>query len=530
MSDATPETSLPFADRLYGALQGFLELNPEAACLQTPRLFQLAVEVDPADFPRFADFANRLLNDYVDSPWKRSGRTALNEYGQIVQLTARLLDGAEGKGEETPPDTTAPDTLLPVAREATAEQWCRILGQTTPPAELSRAAEAYRRRNTHVGTVLEPMFAILQLIDDRQAFEWGLALANQAGGSLDPDVIRDLLKAWNRHPKPPHRVLDQACAWSADTGLQREWPGVIHQADLLLRRAWLQRWRATSTPRNRQLRALVVLVDRDRVKTRELLSWQDSTLNALGEALDFFVRVTRPPAEDEESQTPDRAWARAAAEREIDTIEELFPIVILLSDVVLGTPDGPARLAQIFFGFTPHGKERWRTALIEYSERVVRRLFLNALREHQPAEPIIRALSFRDESLFNELLGSVDQSTRQFHNLADRDYVVRRLAVYYASFRETEFFGREITRRYRQLMRMLHEDSLRALLSPEIARRVTGSDALRELAALASEARRFLARRRDLSMPLHDLLAAEQQFSEHMRAHRIHRIRATVLA
>ena len=99
--------------------------------------------------------------------------------------------------------------------------------------------------------------------------------------------------------------------------------------------------------------------------------------------------------------------------------------------------------------------------------------------------------------------------------------------MYYASYRESELLADEVARRYRNLMRLMHEDHLRRVLTEEHAKDVLAKGILRDPSSVASDARRFLTRRRALESTLEELVAAEMEFVQSIRTRRlglIHRL------
>ena len=163
-------------------------------------------------------------------------------------------------------------------------------------------------------------------------------------------------------------------------------------------------------------------------------------------------------------------------------------------------------------------------------EKAVRLAFLRALKEDQTPEQLIRKLSFGDRDVQRRLMGELDWISKRFDSVKQRDKVVRRLAVYYASYREAPLLAAEVARRYRDLMRVLHEDNLRRVLNPEQFEEVNRLILLRELAALVSDARRFLARRRALKTTVEEMLASEIEFVQSVCRRRLNLVRQLLLA
>jgi hypothetical protein len=142
---------------------------------------------------------------------------------------------------------------------------------------------------------------------------------------------------------------------------------------------------------------------------------------------------------------------------------------------------------------------------------------------------IIQRLTFGDRDVCLKLFGMLDWATKQFDSLEQRELVVRHLAVFYASYLEPKLMAEEIVRRYRNLMRLLHEDNLRRMLEPEHLREVLELGIVRELASVAADARRFLTERRALENSLEEMVAAQMDFSRSVRRRRLRLIRGMLV-
>ena len=340
---------------------------------------------------------------------------------------------------------------------------------------------------------------MLHAVDPEQSVQWQFAYLDRNKGKLDPDVVRDLLKSWLacNLEKLPHHALEWAESWSADEALGEQWPGVVEQADRLLRRCALQHWDKTRTDRTRNSMHLRMLVKRQLHEEAPFRRWLNASLVDLGQSVLFFVSLNQKQANAAEQ---DRAWHAATLFREIRTVEALFTPILLMADLILPQPDGAYRFALAFFGLVGQGREQWNQALLAGAEKAVRLAFLRALKEDQTPEQLIRKLSF-----------------------GDRD-------VHYASYREAPLLAAEVARRYRDLMRVLHEDNLRRVLNPEQFEEVNRLILLRELAALVSDARRFLARRRALKTTVEEMLASEIEFVQSVCRRRLNLVRQLLLA
>jgi hypothetical protein len=513
------------SDKLLDLLQGLFQLNPELGDQLAERLYELAPQADAARFDHFASLAEQLLESYLTSPWKKAERRTLGEYFASLERSSRLLAQRGDIGECAPLAASQPHSVALVTPHLyTSLDWYRLIGATEIPPEMIKAVDACTRRNSLLTSVMEPMFRVLHLIDHNQAMHWELQYLEAHRQAVDPDVARDLLRAWLEQPSLSPELLAWPLAWSTDASLARQWPTVIHESDRLLRRHALAAWAQQQNPRHSLLLNLQRWVSHHRHDEHFYSRWLNTALIALGESVAFFANLGR--ADSPEAGTA--SWKSAALMRELNSLTQLVTPILLLADLLLVAPDGATRFAKAFFGFSGPGGDAWQQKIQTQAERVIRRIFLNALRRRTPPAEVIHRFCFHDEELFEQLVGELDLVTKQFDSLAQREIVIRRLAVYYASFRENTLMAKEVTHRYRQLMSMLHEDHLRLVLDPEQFAEFAGANVLRDLSALSADTRRYLSRRRDLSNSLEELLAAEMDFSHSIRQRR-HRFIRTLL-
>jgi len=512
-------------DILEERLQAFLRLNPYALGVDVRELYALAERVHPRHFPRFVRFAEHLIATFIDSPWKQAERRVLEEYFQYIEQASRLLaDRGEISSDMTETPREAMTVALVPRHYYSSLDWCKVLTKAGAPRQVVRAVDAARRRNELVYSVVEEMFFILHLIDLERSVAWESEFLEKHRGDLDPDLVRDLLRAWRRVPGLPAEALEWAFAWSADRNLGRQWPAVVREADLLLRRHALQAWKQREGRRNANLEHLRRLLEQHNQSDTVLVRWLESTVTDIGASVHFFVESSRSVLRAE-AEPEDAEWRRAALLQELRNVQALFPPVLILADILLAVPDGAYRFALAFFGLTGDSRRQWERRVEEYARDVLRKAFLDDLRAGIPAIETIRRFCFGDRDLFLRMTAHLDFITKEFDSLRERDKVIRELAVYYASYRQPELLAAEVARRYRDLMRVLHEDNLRRVLTPEQFEEVSRFDVLKDLASLAADARRYLSRRRALDLPLEHMVAAELDFADSVRARRLFLIR-----
>ncbi len=531
-----PEASSERVTRFLERLAVLRRLNPDLARLEQPELLAAAAELPPAAFDAVTAFAAELVQLHHDSPWKRAEARLLEDYFQRLDSTARgLTSGRPADSMEATAPGAASTLALVSPRPFSHLEWCRIHTRAALPKPLLQGVHAASERNRTTSSVFDTLFTVLHRLDSRRAFAWELAFLKSQEGRLDPDLTRDLLHVWQHEPEPPAAALAWALKWAADDNVERQWPAVTAAADLLLRRTALQRWSALAAalpPLNafRQLRRHTARAGAD--SDEPFRVWCEAAAAEIGDRVRFFLdtgdHLAASPAEAATMGPAD--WRRAALRRELEAVTALFTPVLLLADLPLNTAGGTRCLALSLFGFAPDREDAWRRRFEEQAARAIRRLFLWGLRQGTPAGLIIKRLCFDDEVLWRQLAGTLDLNSKEFDSLPQRERVIARLAVHYLSRRETRLMATEIGRRYRSLMRALHADHLHRLLGEAPPAPPPGAPTLADIMGLAAEARRYLARRRDLQLDLDELTAAELAFVTAVRQRRLRLIREFISA
>jgi hypothetical protein len=294
---------------------------------------------------------------------------------------------------------------------------------------------------------------------------------------------------------------------------------VVEEADKLLRRHALVAW-GQDPPRvgaATQLARQAPYRDDER-----LIRWLLRAVAAMGASVDFFCEQSERlggTGGEQAAETDD--WRRAAMYREIVWLHHMLTPLLVLSDLLLRAPTGSYQFALAVFGFTDAARQSWQQYLSTHSEKVVRRLFVNDMKNGRKPLGTIRLLSFGDESLVEELRGELDLFTETFDSMRQREIVVGRLAAVYASYKEDSLLTTEIARRYRRLMRVLHEDNLRRLLDAEQMAEVAAMrEVLLTLSTLAASSRKYINARRSTINNTAELIAAEMDFILEIRAKR----------
>ncbi len=518
----------PETEKLLASLQPLFQLNPHIVQATRRELLELASSVPPEDFPRIAETADSLVESFLAAPWKSSEKNILNEfrgylleaYGQMRQSGEISADG-NNNGEEKSNHTVA----LALPQSFTALEWFRLLEGAAVPTRLNNSVDAVNRRNQLTSTVLPQMFEVLLRIDSQQAFAWFENFLHNNRGRLDQDVVRDILESWRARRPLPEKCLNWLFTWCANEDLRQQWPAVSDTADRVLRvqlfERWLPRVRTHPSPLLQHLARIGTRLEGSEAALRQ---WQQQAVAELGRAVTAFIDFSRylpdetPPLKHWAGK---QDWSQEAVFLELKKMETLFSPVMLFADALLQQPDGSYSFALSLLGFPPDILEAWRQRLLEETRRMVYQSLLNDIKADRQPIGTIRTYSAGDKQLYRYLLSQLDLVSRTFGNLEQRDKVAEQLAIHFSSLREAQLLPRELTARYRKLMRTLHEDSLRRLLSPGQLRESENFTIRRDLLTIAAEARRYTQRRRALNTEVEEMLSSRFDFEKNIRRKRL---------
>ena len=498
-------------DRFNDRLRLYRLLNPEGIETIENELFDLAQVDTKQAFQLVASTATDVVKLYVASPVKRAERASFDKYFQIISQSAKQLEA--GLPEPLPSNVSG--VALVPAKHYSSLQWMRIELAANVPDPVANAVAAGKRRNELLESILESIFRLLLRLDEDAGISWSLALCDETEEPIDPDVARDLIRAWKQLDTVPPKIITQLLTWSTHELTVRHWPMVAAEADALLRRDALSKAGDTLPPSLQRLKPFT--------RNSSLLRWLRSCVSSMGESISFFC--AQAEILDKEKESADE-WRREAMFQELLKVQRNIPSILVLSDMLLDHPDGSLDFSMAVFGFTHRYKKMWRERLIEQCRKAVRACFLRDMRFKRKPAHTIHLLSFGDDVFEANVRADLDLVTESFTTISQREDVVEKLAYMYASYREEPLLMQEIGLRYRKMMRMLHEDNLNRLLTPEQMKSLgEGGDALTELSDIASHSRRFIMRRRALDRSTEEMLAADLDYWSTIKSLRAHYLR-----
>ena len=510
------KTAIEKLDRQFDKLA---TLNPDREDLDAPYCIELAIEAGTEAFDHFRERTEQIIEAYAGSPVKGNENTVVQKYLNRLDDSARQL--AEN-GEIHPPvaeeDIRHGSVALAPRDLYKPMDWIAILLNADIPRRLARAVDAATERNRLVDTVLPVAFGILHTLDDDAAFRWELDFLDQQSGQLDSDVVRDLVTTWRQLPELPSPAIDWAMQWSMDETLERQWPGVVAASDRLLRQRALQAWFAEHTPKRPGLRHLQDLMLSRKHGEKAYARWLDAAVADVGNTLKKCIGLRSRLSGTEEQYETDAL--KAGMLTLLKSFQNQFVPVLLLADLLIKKPDGVYWLALATLGISHTELRRWRVKLQRQAYDVVQNVLLEQLRTQTTPEEIIRKLTFGDKVLAQTLMNRLDLMTKEFESIEDRNAVAEALAINYASFRENDLLAKNLTGRYRQVMSLLHEDTLPRLLPADAAATAAQLTGLREMYSIAGDARRYLNLRRSTHLPAERVIGGELDFARQIRRQR----------
>ncbi|MBR0459090.1 MAG: hypothetical protein IJJ26_07620 [Victivallales bacterium] len=510
--DSSSQESL--RQELLTRLKALENLNPDLSVKERERLASLASQVGADFFPEVAQECARLAVAYMNCDVKRAGANIMREYFHALEDNARLLREA-GELQELPEEQPGTfTTALVPRRQTTALDFCKLLNRSAVPKPLVKAADAFRRRNVIVSTVFEHALRTLWGIDGPRAMAWVVRFFEQHSGNLDPDIVRDALAVCLsfRTPLSPE-LLSWVERFCADPNLLEYWPTVVRLADKVLCRAAICAWFTSHKPRSTQLSHLKIMAESQKWEDEKLLDWTKRSLALLGCSVQRFMSL--------EKEDLPRDWRTATLLAELHRISELYVPTMMAVDHILALPSGTEQLAMAFMGLAGEALDEWERAINQFSVKVVNRMFLLDMHAKRPVVDTIKRLTFGDTCAFKLACEELDLATQTFESLSQREKVSRYLGIFYASSRRSQLLGVEVAHRYRNLMRLVHDDFLAQLLSPQQLQELHRTDILPEIATLAAEARKYLGKRRTQENTLEQMMAAKIAFERFVREKRL---------
>lgn len=485
---------------------------------------RLARSLEPSAFDAALPEFEKLLAQYLGSPVKFYGRATLQEYFQELEYNRKLLQEA-GEIQALPEDKKEANSSVSAALVPYSEQQlsildrCKLLNRAQIAQTLTRAADAYRRRLEVVDTVVELALRVLWTLSAAKTEKWILAYLKENEGELDPEIIREILRVTMPSRRLSREFLSWVEVWAADSSLQEYWPALTSYADRILCQQALCAWSTREKQRNAVLAHLHLLVREEKLDEESLTRWLSNALESLGEAVQRFMMLEFSAIKE------GREWQQGALFLELKRICALYAPVLMVADHILRQPDGAARLAMAFLGMVGKGLAQWEEKISELAEKIILRSFLHGLKIGRSPVETIEKLTFGDRASFNFACSQLDLVSQRFDSMQQRDRIVKFLGTFYASYRRPHLLAVEVAKRYRNLMRLLHEDYISNILSKEQLAEIRSTGLLHEISGMAAAARFFLDRRRAMHTSLEELLASELEFVHEARMRRLKVIR-----
>ena len=490
-------------------------LNPDITSHELSEIRELASNAGEEFFEEAAAQASKLMEMYLQSAIKVSGKEILQEYFSMLDSSAKRLR-ASGEIRQLPPSDSPRtfSTALVPYEYMDALDFCKLMNRTEMPKPLVKAADAFKRRNQIVGTVVEIALQALWRISPSKTEEWIVRFFENASGELDPDIVRDAMStALSANWQPHTALMEWAIRFASDQNLLEHWPAVTRYADRLICRASLRNWFESNKPRSSLISQLRLHLRLNRLDDDTLLNWNKNALDEIGNCVQRFMSLENSGLEGK--------WRATALASELKRIADLYVPVMLTADQLLDLPDGTDQFAMAFMGLSGKARENWENSLEKTAFRAVKISLLLDMRYNRKPIDTIKRLTFGDKAALELALSELDLASENFDSPKQRDKVCGLLSVFYASYRRPQLLAYEIAKRYRNLMRLVHEDFLSTQLDAELFAQIQSMQILQEISSIASEVRKYLAKRKADENTLEQIMAAKISFERFVRQKRI---------
>ncbi len=489
-------------------------MNPDLTQTAMRHLMELAEAVGEEFFDTAAAQARKLAGLYLHSDIKTVGNNIMKEYFSLLEKGAAMLrEAGEIKQIAQGGAKNAFSTALVPYEKTDALDFCKVINRTEVPKPLIKAADAFRRRNEVVDTVFAIAMKILWKISPAKTIEWTVNLYDEHDGNLDPDIVRDTLStALSSGCHLSGKFIDWTVVFASNQNLLEYWPNVVHYADRVICNNMLEDWFQRNTPRSTLLAQLRLYVASRRLDDDTVLDWNRRALEEIGNCVQRFMSLDKSDIEP--------TWKSSALVSELKRIADIYIPAMITVDHILDLPDGTDQLAMAFMGLAGKSREKWEESLEQYAFRAVKLSFLLDMKAGRKPVDTIKRLTFNDQPSFNAAMAELDLGTQNFESIKQRDKVCSLLAVFYASFRRSQILGYEISKRYRNLMRLIHDDFLCQHLDNRQMDDIRKLNILPEISSIASEARKYLGKRRANENSLEEVLAAKISFERFVRQKR----------
>ncbi|MCH2174832.1 MAG: hypothetical protein MK193_03800 [Lentisphaeria bacterium] len=488
-------------DRLQHIFEAFDTLNPDIAVQVQKPYLEICCDAQKEESAEIFIYIEKVLHDFLNSEVKVAEKAILSEFNYFVDQATKSLEN------EIKPIAYSTESSIVPNNFYSNSNWFRLLNRGSFPVTLLNAIEATQRRNEEISSIFETLFRGALKLNPDQA---NSILLNFLSEHEDADLIRDLIRAWEAEDHVSSVAIEQALTWSSDKALYRHWPTISKSSNRFLMKVALKKYFKQKDVRLQAEFSLQRQAPFHR--TDRLVRWFRNTINQLGDNTKHYLLTVEKLLSTEDPIEKERLQNEAF--RELNWLVEVFPLIILLSDLFLKQPEGTWHLAMATFGFSSDYLQEWRMILHQKCEDTIRRTFIfEHIKKKKPQETI-HMLSFGDVDFERNVNAELDYVTKNFDSLNQRDKIVTMLAYNYASYREDSLRSHEIGRRYRNYMQMLHPDKLQQIFTQKQLEQIQQKDSLQDFTDLITASRKYLSIHRSLQKDIEDLAASDLEYMD----------------
>ncbi len=487
-----------------GFLSRLLSANPNLPVRAERVLVETVRRLGPGAAAVLKRQIGRLILESQCRPEREAERRLVEEIRMRLEAAAtRLLERGDLSAS-----TGAARTDLVLARELSPRDVVRIEEEAALTLSDWKILEGHRNRVELVETSPRPLMRALAglgsegvsfLIDlwrdsDRLfrrdadlcsvVSSWPDPLPPSAT-RLDPAVRRDLVMALAEDDSEQTAGFLREVI--QDHALRREYPRIHREARRPLVFRALLRWHEHGAAEGRRFsRSVGRLIDpRGHVRWERVESLVTIQLGQIARAVQLFLRQGK--------WFRSRSMASRTLAVEIGAMVDSVHLLLLVSEEFLSQVHGCRRFAEALFGLDRATLQAMRKGADAAVRRRMERSALRLMKRRRTMVDFVRGLRLVDEHTRERVLQMLDLATGQFPDLRTKNRALDLLAVPYQEQAAEQRLVREVRKRFRALVRVLHEDGLRVRLDREDFRLLEARiDDLRDLCDLMVASRDYL--------------------------------------
>lgn len=466
----------------YGDLIGrLISLNPVLPAGVEWILAEAAAGLGAAAVPVLKQQIGRLILESAGRPERARERELVDEIRARIEVAAhRLLESGD---LDTAAGGARADLVL--ASDLSPRQVVRIEEEACLSASDWRILEGHRNRVELIDTSLLALLRALTRVwqgaaaffvalceDAERAFATdrdlrAVAAVRRRGVGqgiappvrLDPAIRRDLVIVLGETSGPQADRFIRATV--QDHEARREYPRIHREARRPLVVRALRHWHENGAAQGRRFSRSIarLLTPEGGVRWRRVEGLVTSQLDEVARAVQLFLQQGK--------RLRTRTLASRTLAVEVSAMIDSVHLLLLVSEEFLLRVHGCRRFAEALFGLDGPTLETMRRAADASVRRSMERAALRSLKRHGTMLDFVQSLRLVDDFTRERVIAMLDLATSQFPTLRIKNQAMDMLAVPYQEQEFERRLLRALQKRFRALVRVVHDDALRTRLEPD---------------------------------------------------------------